>query len=358
MSTIRIGVIGLGGMSGSHMEKMQGIDHLSLRAVCDSAEEKVKEWIDKYQLNPDYGFTDFEELIACPEVDAVIAATPNDMHYKIVDACLRAGKPLMAEKPFTRTYEEAKKLYAYALEQNVDCFVGFSYRYVPSFRMARKWIKDGKIGTVRHIAVQYLQEWGVPLQGTPMNWRWDRAVTGTGVLHDLASHMIDAARFLVGEPTEVQGIMCNLISERNTIKGDAVHVDIDDFAAFTAILDDHIPAVFQTSRNAYGHGNDLKVSLFGDLGTLHISYDKGEWMTWVHPEQGTAAHCELYVPDEFRLQQLEDFARYVEGKTDEATPRLIDGYRNQLILGAIEASSRQKRTITIEQYEQDGGAEQ
>lgn len=358
MSKIRIGVIGLGGMSGSHVEKMNAINKFTIQAVCDNDQEKVNEWVQKHQLDSNCGFTDFEQLIACEKVDAIIAATPNDIHYKIMDACLRAGKPLMAEKPFTRTYTEAKKLYEYAKEHDADCFVGFSYRYVPSFRMARKWVQDGKIGTVRHMSVQYLQEWGVPLHGTPMNWRWDRSVTGTGVVHDLASHMIDAARFLVGEPTEVQGMMCNLIADRKTVQGEDVQVDIDDFAAFTALIDHEVPAIFQTSRNAYGHGNDLRVSLFGDLGTLHVSYDRGEWMTWIHPDQGTASHSELQVPDEFRMQQLDHFASYVNGQMDSSTPRLVDGYRNQLILEAIETSSKQKRAIRIEDIEQQGGAGQ
>lgn len=341
MEIIRIGLIGLGGMAHSHVDKMSKVPGLVVSAVCDTDAAKVSAWGERLGLPASSGYTDYQELIASTEVDAVLAATPNDAHHAIVAACLRAGKPLMAEKPFTRTFAEAQDLRAIAEEQQADCFVGFSYRYVPSFRMAREWIRQGKLGTVRHVAIQYLQEWGVPLFGTPMNWRWDAPVTGTGVLHDLASHMIDAARFLVGEPVAVQGLLHNIIAERPGPGGEAVPTAIDDFAAFIAMLAPGVPAVCQTSRNAYGCGNQLELSIYGDLGSVHIGCERGERLTWVHPDPETGARStmEIHVPDAYKLEQLQDFADYVRRGAGEATPTLLDGYRNQLALEAVIRSS-------------------
>lgn len=356
MEEIRVGIIGLGGIINMHVGQMQKLGNMRISAVCDLDHSKVVEWGDRYDVGQEKRFTSFQDLIKDSEVDAVISTTPNNAHFAIVKECLLQGKPLMTEKPFTKTYKEACELRDLANEQNRDCFVGFSYRYVPSFRMAREWIKSGKIGKVRHISIQYLQEWGVPLFETPMNWRWDPNVTGTGVLHDLATHMIDACRFIVAEPIAINGMMRNLIAERPAADKDSkVSVDIDDFAAFTALLEGEIPAVFQTLRNAYGSGNQIEVSIYGDLGTLHMGYEYGDTLTWIHQDQDTKSRVkeELSVPNVYNLLQIEDFANYVRGNKSESMPTLMDGYRNQLALEAVIQSNKLGKSIQLSEIEDE-----
>lgn len=274
MKNIQIGWIGLGVMGGVHVEQLLKLEGVSITAVCDRDRNRVAEWGDKLNIDSSSRYTDYEELIRNPDIDAVLAITPNDSHYDIVRLCLIHDKKLMTEKPFTRTYEEAYQLNE--LSESLSgrsCMVGFSYRYVPSFRMAREMIAEGKLGQIRHVFIQYLQEWGGPLMNIDMNWRWDPKVTGTGVLADLGSHILDAARFLVGEPQELSGMMSSFIKKRKDgATGQMVDVEIDDFASFTAILDGGIPAVCHTSRNAFGCGNKLEVSIYGDTGLslIHI----------------------------------------------------------------------------------------
>jgi predicted dehydrogenase len=351
---IRVGLVGLGGMANVHYENICKVSGMEVAAVCDMDLGRVQSWGDRLGLPENKRYLSHEQLISDDELDAIVSATPNNIHYSVVEACLRHGKPLMAEKPFTLSFSEAHALKEQAETYGRDCFVGFSYRYVPSFRMAREWIRDGRIGQVRHLSVQYLQDWGVPLHGTPMNWRWDRSVTGTGVLHDLASHMVDAVRFLVGEPQTVHGVMSNLINERPAANGEGkVSVDIDDFAAFTMLLEGDIPAVCQTSRNAYGSGNQIELSIYGDLGTLHVGYEFGESLVWIHREGMTCGKTreELRVPDQYKLLQMQDFANYVLSGAEETTPVLWDGYRNQLTLEAVIRSSDNGRSITLEEIE-------
>ena len=356
MKQLRIGLIGLGGMINAHIDQMNKVGGMQITAVCDSDRSRVDTWLERLGLPQGQGFTDYHELIDSGSVDAVVAATPNDAHYGIVKACLEAGMPLMAEKPFTRLFEEAYQLMSIAKQRNANCFVGFSYRYVPSFRMAKSWIESGKIGTVRHVFVQYLQDWGAPLFGTPMNWRWDTAISGTGVLHDLASHMIDAVRFLVAEPEEVSGLLSALIKERPAANGNGtVEVDIDDFAAFTARLEGDIPAVFQTSRNAFGSGNQLEVVIYGDTGALQIGCEYGKELHWSHLDEATGAKTKevLQVPESYSLIQMQDFANYVRGAATADTPKLIDGYRNQLVMEAVVRSSQTGRAIKMNDIERE-----
>jgi predicted dehydrogenase len=353
LKQVKIGLVGLGGMAPVHLEQIRQIPGAAISAICDISGEKLAEWGDKLQIGSQSRYSQFEQLILDPEVDAVLSVTPNHMHYEINRFCLLNGKPFMAEKPFTRTFAEAQALLDISRTHPTACMVGFSYRYVPSFRMAREMIRSGKLGTIRHLSIQYLQQWGGPLFDIPMNWRWDRSVSGTGVLGDLGSHMVDAARFLVGEPLEISALMRNLIPQRkDPVTGEPVDVDIDDFAAFTAVLEGDVPAVFQTSRNAYGCGNGFEISVYGDLGSLHMDWDSGDFLTWTHEnEEKSVVREKIAVPDRHKVKQMQDFVDLARGLVREETPALEDGYRNMLILEAVQRADTERRTVRIEELE-------
>lgn len=360
MKEVRLGLIGLGGMASVHSEQIERIEGASITAICDKDQVRVSEWGDKLGIHESLRYNDPEKLIRNADVDAVLSITPNDVHFEIVRLCLIHGMPIMTEKPFTRTYAEAKALLELSEKHDAKCMVGFSYRYTPSFRMAREMIRSGKLGKIRHVFVQYLQQWGGPLFETKMNWRMDRSITGTGALGDLGSHMVDAARFLIGEPLEITAMMSNLIAQReDPVSGDPVHVDIDDFAAFVAVLENGIPAVFQTSRNAYGSENQIEISVYGDTGSLRMGWEYGDILHVVHPDdEGKPIREELRVPEKYYLKQMQDFVDLVRGTVREETATLRDGYMNQRVLEAIEQAHLAKRSIVVAEVEVEEPAAQ
>ncbi|SDW88810.1 Gfo/Idh/MocA family protein [Paenibacillus sp. CF384] len=351
MKEIKIGIIGLGGMANVHMEYMAKIEGVSVTAVCDSNADAVERAGAKLGIPAEKQYTSYEAIIADSDVDAVLSITPNQVHHAIVKCCLQHGKPFMTEKPFTRTYSEALDLLQQYEENPIQSMVGFSYRYVPSFRYARDLVRSGKLGTVRHIFVQYLQSWGVAMVGTPMNWRYRSELTGTGALGDLGSHMVDAARFIVGEITEVSAQMKTFIVNRpDPATGEDGIVDVDDFTGFLATLDCGAAGVFQTSRNAYGSGNQLEVTIYGDLGTISVSCERGQELTWIQPQTDAADPTVSVsgvhkVPAHYHITQMQDFIDMLRGQVREELPSLLDGYRNQEVLEAIQQAAEQKRTI-------------
>jgi len=236
----------------------------------------------------------------------------------------------------------------------VPSMVGYSYRYVASFRYARDLIRQGKLGPIRHVFVQYLQEWGLPMKETPMNWRYSREISGTGVLADLGTHMVDAARYLFGEFEEVSAMLKNLVSQRrdpNT--NQMISVDIDDFGGFLATLENDVTGVFQTSRNAYGSGNQLEVTIYGEKGTISVSCENPEQLTWIRPNLDHPSNSvkELHrVPYEYVIGQLQDFFDMLRGHLREGLPTLKDGYANQEVLETIFQAAQEKRTISIEEF--------
>ncbi|MBO9599409.1 MAG: Gfo/Idh/MocA family oxidoreductase [Cohnella sp.] len=352
LKQLRLGLIGLGGMANEHYKTLSQIEGAAITAVCDRDAARVTEWGDRLGLPASGRYDDPETLIREAGIDGVLSITPNNVHYDIIRLCMVHGVPIMTEKPFTRTFEEAEALLALGGEHKTPVMVGFSYRYTPSYRMAREMIRAGKIGTVRHVSIQYWQQWGGPLFETKMNWRLDPAITGTGTLGDLGSHMIDAARFLIGEPTRMASLLSNLIGEReDPATGKPVPVDIDDFAAFTALLDQDghaVPTTFQTSRNAYGSQNQFEITVFGDSGTLHMGWEFGDTLHWIHANgEGAQVREQIVVPARFKLKQMQDFVDLLRGTVREETATLIDGYLNQRALEAVVRSHETGAAVNV-----------
>lgn len=356
MREVRIGMIGLGGMAAEHAKHLDKLEAVAVTAVCDTNAEAVARFADRYGIPEERRYASFEALVADPDVDAVLSITPNDAHYAIVASCLRHRKPFMTEKPFTRTYEEALALLRMHEANPVDGMVGFSYRYVPSFRYARELVRGGEIGRVRSVFAQYLQSWGVPMFGTPMNWRYRSEVTGTGALGDLGAHMIDAARFLVGEFVEVAAHLNTFVRRRpDPLTGGEGTVDVDDFAGFVGLLEGGVSGVFQTSRNAYGSGNQLEVAIYGDLGTVKVACEKPEELVLVRRQPGaesgwTSVTETRRVPSACELGQIRDFVDLVRGTKREELPSLPDGYANQEVLEAVARAAKERRTVALDEF--------
>lgn len=358
MDTIRFGFIGLGGMARAHWNNLRRFSGVQLAAVCDTNVESVNRFGDDASIPPKKRYTDYRKLIADPDVNAVVCITPNDTHAAIIRACLEAGKPFMAEKPFTRTFEEAVELMKLYQTKPVVNMIGFSYRYLPQFRYAKQLVESGVLGAVRHISIQYLQGWGSAITNQPMVWRFDKAVAGTGALGDLGSHMIDMARFLAGEFEEVSGRLATFVHERpDPSSGRMVPVEVDDFAAFHALLRPNIPgpdipAVFQTSRNAVGSGNQHEAAIFGDRGTLHVSSENRDSVTVLlhKPGSGAVEREEWKVPGDLGLDQWDEFLKVLRGGHSDLITTVVDGYLNQAVLEAVVVSDRERRHVKLSEF--------
>ncbi len=349
MQTYRIGLIGLGGMAHSHLRWMAEEGRYEVVAVSDVNEQALADKGDALGIAPGKRYTDFVQLIADPDVDAIVSVTPNHIHAAIIRACLEAGKPFLAEKPFTRILQEADALLEQYEAQPVRGMVGFSYRYTPAFRYARELVREGKLGAVRSFSVQYLQGWGSVLNDTPYIWRFNPEITGTGTLGDLGSHMIDMARFLFGEFKELSAQLRTLVPERrDPVTGRMVKIEIDDFVSFQGLMAGGEAGVFQSSRNAVGSDNQHEVTIYGDFGTLHASTLEHERVVWTREEApGRLARAVVDVPAHCKATQYGDFLLLLDGEAPDGLPGFMDGYRNQEVLDAVIRSSEERRTVSL-----------
>lgn len=220
--------------------------------------------------------TDWTRLVARDDVELVDICTPGDTHAEIAVAALDAGKHVLCEKPMANTVAEARVMTAAAdraAERGVLAMVGFTYRRVPAVALARRLVEQGRIGEVRHVRAQYLQDW-LADPAAPMTWRLDRERAGSGALGDIAAHVVDLTQHITGERIlSVSGLLETFVHERPSSAGGTGRVSVDDTAAFLARFGDGAVGVFEATRCATGRKNAIRVELNGTRGSLAFDFE-------------------------------------------------------------------------------------
>src|SRR4029453_3404472 len=128
---------------------------------------------------------------------------PNDLHSEPTIAAAEAGKHVICEKPLGRDAAESYETWQRVQAAGVKHMCAFNYRFVPAVRLARQIVESGDVGEIRHFRASYRQDWGGTTEAVR---RFEKAAAGSGALGDLAAHVVDLARYLVGEIEAVSAI--------------------------------------------------------------------------------------------------------------------------------------------------------
>ena len=323
--------------------------------------------------------TDWRTLAADPEVELVDIGTPNHVHAEQAIAMLEAGKHVACEKPLAGTLDDARGMTEAAAraEGQARTFVWFNYRRCPAIAYAWKLMRAGRIGRVYHVRATYLQSWGGP--DTPLLWRFKEADAGSGAHGDLNAHLVDLARFLVGEPiTEVHGAVAKtFIKERllpgqprqGTKKGKS---SVDDAVLFLASFKGGAAASFEATRVAPPHQNANSIEINGELGSLRFDFEdmnllqfadasdgpgEGGWRRIMctnaehHPYAGNwwpDAHVLGY--EHGFVNTAADIARVLGGEEPEVPLcDFADAYETQRVLEAALVSARERCAVKLSQ---------
>lgn len=161
----------------------------------------------------DEAATDWKAVVARSDIDVVDIVTPNDSHAPIAIAAAEAGKHIICEKPLARTGAEARSMQDAVEKAGVTHMVAFNYRRTPAVALAKRYIDDGRIGKILSFRGTYLQDWSADPNG-PLSWRFQRKIAGSGALGDIGTHVIDLARYLVGEITAVNALVKTYVASR------------------------------------------------------------------------------------------------------------------------------------------------
>ena len=317
---------------------------------------------------------DWRQAIERADIDVVDICTPGDTHAEIALAALAAGKHVLCEKPLANDVAEADLMVAAAERAAADGVVsmcGFSYRRTPALSLARRLVEDGRIGQVRHVRAQYLQDW-LSDPDAPFTWRLDKDRAGSGTLGDIGAHSIDTAQWLTGDAIAgVSAIMRTFVPMRPVLdeqvglggraQADAPRqtVTVDDAAAFTARFAGGAMGVFEATRLATGHRNSNRIEVNGDRGSIAFDFramNELEFYDASDPagEQGFRRiqanepehpYADAWWPaghglgyEHLFTHQIVDLVRAIAGGSP-VSPSFADAARVQRVLAAVERSA-------------------
>lgn len=346
---IRMGVIGLGQISDTHINGIVDSHGGEVVALCDVDEIRLEEYSHKLNINDNMCYRNYKEMIDDKNVDAVSICTPNDTHFDIARYAIEKNKPFALEKPITLNREQAKILCDMCYSKNVNHMVCFSYRFKSAARYARHLVQSGFIGKIRHVYGSYYQSWANSKE-IPLYWRFNKSRSGSGTLGDIGCHMIDLISFIVGDITEVSGDSGTFIESRREQDGDKMlPVDVDDYFNALIKLDDNISGTVTSSRFAYGRGNYQSLEIYGEKGALKYNLEKEDTLEMCYSDvMARGCHfVEVTIPDEFKMSQMQQFINIMNGKGDGLAGNLKDGYINQVILDTMLQSDKERKWIKI-----------
>jgi predicted dehydrogenase len=264
---IGVGMLGYAFMGRAHSNAFHTIRTMTwppplvprLVAIAGRNEEAVTEAA--RQFGYEKAVTDWRDLIEDDAIGLLDNGGPNDLHAAPSIAAAEAGKHVLCEKPLGRNADESYQLWQAVAGTGVKHMCAFNYRFVPAVRLAREMLEAGELGEILHFRGRYLQEWG----DTPADvWRFDQAAAGSGALGDLGAHVIDLARYLVGEIRSVTGLIRTFWPGRT----------VDD--AFEAAVEFETGAVgtIEATRFATGRKNQFSWEINGSRGSIAFDMER------------------------------------------------------------------------------------
>lgn len=331
----------------------------------------------------------WRDVIADPSIDVIDIATPNNSHAEIAIAAAQAGKHIICEKPLAPTAEEAGRMYRAAKNAGVVTAVAFNYRRTPAVALAKKYIEEGAIGEILNFRGTYLQDWSAD-PNSPLSWRFQKSVAGSGAVGDIGSHVVDLARYLVGEISEVTSVVSTFIKDRplqaggfdnlgasSTSDGPRGPVDVDDEAMTLVKFRDGAVGSIEATRNAWGRNNFITFEIHGTEGSIFFNYENRDELQvafkndpadrrgfrTVYTGPNTPYGESLWpIPalgigyGETKIIEAHDFLKaVVEGGS--VSPNFADGYQAALVDEAILESGRTDQWVRVPDISEADGAD-
>ncbi len=316
--------------------------------------------------------TDWKQLLNRDDVGLVDVCTPGDTHAEIAIAALDAGKHVLCEKPLANSVAEARAMVTAAERARavgVRSMVGFNYRRVPAVALARQLVADGRIGQVRHVRGQYLQDWIVDPE-FPLVWRLQVEKAGSGALGDIGAHIVDMAQFVIDDRLAgVSALTETFVTERPLVaaasglsaSGSAERgpVTVDDAALFLGRFAGGAVASFEATRFATGRKNAIRLEVNGSAGSLAFDFESMNELSFydgaedpqtagfrrILVTEPTHPYAGAWWPPGHLLGYEHSFTHeVVDLVTDLAaerdpTPSFADGLQVQLVLDAVARSA-------------------
>ncbi|WP_338552727.1 Gfo/Idh/MocA family oxidoreductase [Paenibacillus sp. KS-LC4] len=384
---VRVGMVGYKFMGKAHSNAYRALPMFfpktpalpEMKAICGRNAEALEQA--RSQFGWESAETDWRKLIERSDIDVIDINAPSDAHKEIALAAAAAGKHLFCEKPLALNVADAKEMLEAAEKTGIKHMVGFNYRFAPAVQLAKKLVSDGRLGEIYHFRAVFLQDWIID-PTFPLVWRLQKEVAGSGSHGDLGAHLIDLARFLVGEFDEVIGMSETFIKERPlpsemtglSAKGDASgargKVTVDDATLFMTRFENGALGSFEATRFAAGHRSTNAFEINGSKGSVKFDFerlnelevyftddaDDVQGFRRVLATDPAHAYMDAWWPAGHTIGYEHTFTHEMQElmlaihEERQPVPNFHDGLRCQEVLEAVEQSITERRWVKLAEY--------
>ncbi len=302
MKILKWGFIGCGEVcelkSGPAFGEVEGS---SVVAVMSRTAEKARSYAERHGVKRWY--TDAQQIIDDPEVNAIYVATPPSSHATFAIMAMKAGKPVYVEKPLASTYDDCARINYVSKQTGIPCFVAYYRRYLPYFQWVKSIVDEQLIGMPVNVQVRF----AVPPRDLDythperLPWRLQPTISGGGYFYDLAPHQLDLLQHIFGVITEAQGICAN--------RGGLYSAEDSVSAVFQ--FENGMPGSGSWSFVAHESARTDRILIVGTEGSMAFSvfnYDPIE----LHTSQGTEL-IEVPNPPYVQFPLIKSMIRHLQG---------------------------------------------
>ena len=371
--TLSVGLIGYQFMGKAHSNAWRQAPRfldlpaeVRMKTICGRNRAAVKKAAAKFGWED--AQTDWRRMIDDRKIDIVDICTPNDSHCEIAIAAAKAGKAILCEKPLARNVAEAEKMTRAVKQARVVNMVCHNYRRIPATVLMREMIERGEIGEVFHFHARYAQDWIVDPK-FPLLWRLQSNMAGSGALGDIGSHLVDLARYLVGEFKEVCAITETFVKQRPLKAGSRTkgRVMVDDAMTMIGRFGNGALASLEATRFAPGRKNSITLEINGSAGSVFFDLEEMNRLRFFNRRdpQDRQGFRDIIVTESSHpymdkwwppghiigyehtfVHTIADFVKaVVAGKSVQ--PTFEEGLKNQRVLDAVARSARSRSWSTL-----------
>lgn len=307
---MKVALFGSGWIQSIHARAVLDHPQGELVAASNWREESLAKLAEKFEIPRTT--TDWQELVAADDIDAVVVSTPNVLHAEQTIACLRAGKHVLVEKPMAMNLAECDEMIAAARESGRSLMVAHCWRFHPVVIAVRERIARGELGEiVKTRGYGMHKEWG------PSGWFTQKELAGGGALIDMGVHAIDTARFLLGDPSPAR--VCATIGTRYGA------YDVDDDAELLISWSNGVNSIVESGWwQPHLGGLEADTEVYGTKG-----------YTRIFPPEEPSEDYEHAPQSMYSAQMAEFIDAILEGR--EPRPNGQDG---RVVMEVVEAAYR------------------
>ena len=244
MRTVKLGLIGAGGISQAHCRAISQIEGAEIIATSDLVPSNLERMVNTWGVSEANTFSDYNEMLKMDEIEAVLVCTPTGVHAPPTVAALHAGKHVLCEKPMEATLEAATSMVQAAHETGNILMVALKLRYSPQVIKAKQIVDSGTLGPI-----YYAETIADRRRGNPGGSFIRKATAGLGATADIGVYALDTALYLMGhpKPVAIMGIMDNRLSLNSTWNPALKETEVEDFGVGWVLFEDGARLVFKTS---------------------------------------------------------------------------------------------------------------